>query len=97
MTDCPVKLFDGCHCAPGQCQSFAVHLQHHRARSTTFAGNYASQATSIGRLLMLSMIGCVALVGVLLEAERQLREQDIRQQETSGQYARVVQSMELRR
>ncbi|UXS23105.1 hypothetical protein [Agrobacterium tumefaciens] len=100
MTNCPTRAFDGCNCAPGQCQSFAVRLDECRQREKAATADYMTASIWSARILV-CCIG-VALYMLLfglaaLSAENGLRQDDLINQEITGQMARVMIAMELRK
>lgn len=100
MTNCPTRAFDGCNCAPGQCQSFAVRLDECRQREKAAIADYMTASHWSARILVccLGVAIYMLLFGLAaLSAENGVRRDDLKNQEINGQMARVMAALELRK
>lgn len=88
MTNCTSNAF-GCSCA-GECQSYSARMERNRAKRQQLAKRQMRTLRLMACGLTVGfMLGC-AMLWAAVTAERQFRAEDIRDQETSGQYARVL-------
>ena len=86
MTDCPVKSYDGCSCAPGECRSAARQIDDRIKHYETAVIDYQNavfRAVSVA-VIMICLAGLLALAA--LHAEEQFRRHDLRMQEASAQW-----------
>lgn len=78
--ECFTKLFDGCTCSPGECQSFAAELERRlssrKSQRDAEATVRAKQAAERAVLVVLAVISIAAFLGAtahtLIKADKQI-------------------------